>query len=86
MNFWVRFLLKPPKLQFWAVFGIFWVLLNRRNFLQDRASSFFLLYGYLTSCKKSEKKFDEPILISWLRPDRRTENTSSLEGVRKMLL
>ena len=65
MNFWVRFLLKPPKLQFWTVFGIFWALLNRRNFLQDRDSSLFLLYGYLTSRKKSEKKIDEPILISW---------------------
>ena len=65
MNFWVRFLLKPPKLQFWTVLGISWALLNRQNFLQDRASSHFLLYGYLTSCKKSEKKIDEPILISW---------------------
>ena len=48
-------LLKPPKLSSSTIFGTFWALLTRRDFLfRNRASSFFLLFDYITPFKTSK--------------------------------
>ena len=53
---------KIPKTSFLARFGPFWPKNGQMDFfLKNRATSVFIIYGPLTSCKKSEKN-NEPIL------------------------
>ena len=61
---WIRFLSKPQKPQFWAIYWDFLGPHDQPEFIfQDWTSSLFLLHDYLTSRKKLEKNND-PVLGS----------------------
>ena len=58
----LEFCQKTPKTHFWT---IFWVPCQPdKTFFKNQALLLFLLYDYLTSCKKKTEKAVEPILRS----------------------
>ena len=59
----LEFCQKTPKIHFWT---IFWVPCQPdKTFFKNQALPLFLLYDYLTSCKKKKtEKAVEPILRS----------------------
>ena len=63
---WIRFLSKPQKHHFGAIFG---PPCLDGIFFKNQASALFLLYDYPASCKKLEKN-SEPILRSGVVKER----------------
>ena len=54
----------PKNMIFGLFWGLFFDLLTRQEFFsKNQAPSLLLVYHYLTSCKKSEKKTDGPFLV-----------------------